>query len=99
MFGGLCALLCGFPQQGLGAWGWCAGGDAWLDSCRAARRSREHAGLGGREAKDSGRRETEVTNPGVQAGGEGLGEGGGRGVQAWQACLFNWTVLQGQQGC
>lgn len=73
MCGGLCSLLCGFPQQGLGAWGWGAGGDAWLDSCRAARCSREHAGPGGREAKDDGRRETKVTNPGVQAGG---GEGG-----------------------
>lgn len=27
---GLCPLLCGFLQQGLGAWGWCVEGDGWL---------------------------------------------------------------------
>lgn len=80
MFGELCSLCCGFPQQGLGAWGWCEDGGAWLDSCRAARFSRENAGPGGREANDSGRRETKVTNPGVQAGGGKGGEERGPGL-------------------
>lgn len=30
MFWGLCSLLCGFLQQGLGAWGWCVEGDGRL---------------------------------------------------------------------
>lgn len=33
-FGGICSLLCGFPQQGRGAWGRRVGGDDWLDSFR-----------------------------------------------------------------
>lgn len=54
--------------------------DAWLDSYRAARFSSENAGPGGREAKDNGRRETKVTNPGVQAGGGKGGEERGPGL-------------------
>lgn len=34
MFWRICSLLCGLPQQGIGALGWCVGGHGWLDSFR-----------------------------------------------------------------
>lgn len=85
MFWRICSLLCGLPQQGIGALGWCVGGHGWLDSFRVEDLAGKMQDLVAGKPKPMAREQPVMTR------GSRLADGNeSRGPQAWGGCMVRY---------